>query len=233
MPFYGTGTILFEDDFAYSDGNLGTVGTAKWNAGFWTGQTTLRVVSGKAAGPASNGWRDNYSKTSVSLGSTGIEFIIRNIARAANTDAATFSHVFGAQGASPSSYYILYSNRNGNYYYQAGKLVSGSFNPLITTTQVAVNGDDVCLQILPNGTMSLWRKPSGGSWSQIGSNATDTTRTTGVVALEAFVSAARWDAVEVREIPAASRLKRHNGSIWVPAKLKAGSGWVEKPLKKF
>lgn len=203
MPFYGTGTVLFEDDFTYSDGNLATVGSAKWTAGFWTGQPSLRVLSNQAAGPASDSWSDCYSNSSVDLGSTGVEIIWRNITldgSAGTWSWPRYSHIFGTAGGSPSSYWVRWSPQSG-YYYTVGKMVNGSFTTLFDDTVQAVNGDDVCLQILPDGTMTLWRKPSGGSWAQIGSSATDTTFTSGRVALESAMNGDRWDAVEVRQIP--------------------------------
>lgn len=237
MPFYGTGSVLFSDDFTYADGDLTTVGSAKWNAGYWTGQPTHRVLSNQAANGPAQGWKDNYSKTSFSIGANGVEFIYKGIQRDANTNAKTFMHFLGAAAGSPNGYYIMYDNRSGAFYYELGEMVSGGFATKITTTQVAVAGDDVAAQILPGGVMSLWRKPSGGSWSQLGSSITDTTRSSGVLAIESFVASARWDGVEVREVPAAttSRLKRWNGSAWVVANLKKhnGSIWVPKSLKKF
>lgn len=203
MPFYGTGTVLFEDDFTYSDGDLATVGSAKWSAGFWTGQPSLRVLSNQAAGPASDSWSDSYSNSSVDIGSNGIEIIWRNIALGGSAGTWTYNHVFGAPGGSPSSYWVRWSPQAG-YYYAVGKMVSGSFTTLFSDTVQAVNGDDVCLQILPDGTITLWRKPSGGSWEQIGSGATDTTYTSGVVALESAMNGDRWDSVEVRQVPGAA-----------------------------
>lgn len=229
MPFYGTGTVLFEDTFTYSNGDLATVGTAKWAAGFWTGQPTLRVVSNKAQGRASAAWGDNYSKTTVSVGSSGLEVIWNNITPASAT-TWTYCHILGAHGASPNGYYLRFRN-GGSQKYEVGKLVSGAFNSLIVSTVAPVAGDSVALQILPSGVITMWRKPSGGSWSQIGSSATDTTYTSGVVALETYTVAVCWDSVEVRQIP--SRLKRWNGSSWVVAKLKAGASWTEKPVKKL
>ena len=200
MPFYGTGTVLFEDEFTYSDGNLDTVGAAKWTAGLWTGQPSLRVLSNKAAGPAADSWSDCYSDQTVSLGSNGVEIIWTNITLGGSAGTWTYNHIFATPGGSPSSYWVRWSPQAG-YFYTVGKMVSGSFTTLFDDTVQAVNGDDVCLQILPDGTMTLWRKPSGGSWAQIGSGATDTTFTSGSVALESAMNGDRWDAVQVREIP--------------------------------
>lgn len=234
MPFYGTGPILFEDTFAYSDGALATVGTAKWAAGFWTGQPTLRVLSGKAAGPAVAGWCDNYSKTSVSLGSTGIEVIWTNITPQGSTATWVYNHFFGVAGANPSSYWMRWRTSPGAI--EVGELIAGAFGaPLVNAVTSPVNGDSIAVQVLPSGLMTLYRKPSGGSWTQIGGSGTDTTRTSGVIALEAHGPNNRWDAVEVRQIPSASRLKRWNGTAWVSANLKKNNGtiWVPATFKKL
>lgn len=199
MPFYGTGALLFDDDFTYSDGLLTAVGGAKWSNGYWAGQESLRVVSNKLAGGAVNGWFDNYSDVSFSVATNGIEIIYRNISPLSTQSTWTYMHALGTPAASPSGYYWRWRNDVG-FGLGFGQLNAGAFVSLMqTTTQVAV-GDDIALQILPDKTMSLWRKPSGGSWAQIGSTIIDGLYTSGVIGNETFLSAERWDAVEVREV---------------------------------
>lgn len=236
MPFYGTGPLLFEDTFAYSDGNLVTVGSAKWNEGYFSGQTSLRVLSGKAAGPATTVWRDNYSKAIFSVGVAGIEFIMNNITpHASATHTYNFFLASNPGVAAPSGYALRWRTSGGGY--DLYKRVGSTLTTLMTPSPavVPVNGDSCAVQLLPNGSMSLWRKPSGGSWAQVGTTVTDTTFKTGFIVLETTHTNTRWDSVEVREVPSNSKFrhwstaaqawvtsnwKRHNGSIWVPASFK-------------
>jgi hypothetical protein len=203
MPFYGNGPLLFSDDFTYSDGSLATVGTAKWAAGYWTGQPSLRVVSNQAAGPSANGtWSDIYSKTTYDVGSTGLEFIWYNVTIADIGSVWTYMHLCGTHAASPSGYWLRWRADGGNTY-QFGKLVAGSFTTLLNiTTTVPVDGDDLCVQILPDGTVSVFMNRTG-SWEQIGSSITDTSYTSGEVGMETYLADDRWDSIEVREVPSA------------------------------
>lgn len=231
MPFYGNGPILFQDEFTYSDGLLSSVGSAKWTNGFWTGQPSLRVLSNKAAGPANNSWSDNYTKTSYSIGDTGIEMIWKNITRGTSVGTWCYNHILGVAAGSPSGYWMRWAGRP-NMFYAAGRLTNGSFVDLITTSVLPANGDDICLQILPGGIMSLFRKPSGGSWGQIGSTVTDTSRTSGVIALESAMNGDRWDSVELRSVPGPGGMLKHwTGTEWASAVIKAGASWNETELK--
>lgn len=191
-----TGPLLYEDTFTYADGTL--TGKGDWANGIYNGQPSLRVVSNQAAGPAATGWADNYTATTTfNVGSGGLDFIARNITYAVGSNTWVYTHCLVTIESAGGVDGYAFRWRDG-FTYGANRWDDKAFTAIITTSQNAVQGDDLCLRILSGGTIQLWRKPSGGSWAQIGSNATDTTYTSGRVGMETNVSGDRWDSIEVR-----------------------------------
>jgi hypothetical protein len=199
----GGGTQQFGEAFPYSDGDLRTVGSAKWEpTALWTGQPSVRVVSNRAAGPASSGWVDAYTKDAVSTASAARDFVFRGVemSTAATTWAYCDFHLSGF--GNPSGYWVRFRFQTGSYFLTLGRLDAGAFTTLFTSDIQGTTGDDLAVRLAPDGRMELWRKPSAGSWAVAGA-AVDTTYTSGRMALETFETTTRWSSVEVYDLVAA------------------------------
>lgn len=227
------GDLLYQDTFAYPDGDLS--GRGDWTADFWTGEPTLRVLSGQAAGPTSGAWCSNKTAATWSVASVGRDFIARGITPGAQY-TWVYTYFLGVAGLTPNAYWMRWS-LNAGFYIAAGKVKGGTFTTLIATATMAQVGDDLAVRVMPGGVLSLYRKPSGGVWGQLSGPATDTATpyTSGCLALAAYDAAVRWDGVEVRSVEAtgttylksgrplrssiarASRVAGRGGTTWAKA----------------
>lgn len=195
---FGDGSVIWEDQFAYSDGSLSTVGSAEWTNGYWTGQPSCRVVSGSAAGPSSAQWADNYTLDTISRGD-GIDIIFRSVTKATGSNTATFFHIFGTPASSPSGYYASITNQTGTDGVAFGNMTSGSTSALISSSLEWTNGSDLGVRInsvASGGEIELFYKLSAGSWTSLGTT-TNTARTSGRLAIEFFDPANRCGAIEL------------------------------------
>ncbi len=210
---FGTGGILWSDAFGYADGNLTTVGAAKWDGVMVTGQDSLRVVTGKAA-PQTDGTTYDGASTAATfsiaasppggaitpgVSGEGFDVIAYGVDKGSGDQVPTFLHFLAAPGSAPNSYALNVRSMTGTDEVRLSRQTNGSYTPLLITTSTGewVNGEDVGLRIMPSGDISIYRRASGGAWTLI-DTANDTTYKTGKLGLEGIHSLSRWDGVEVR-----------------------------------
>lgn len=207
---FGTGTpATFTDTFSYADGTLTTLNSA-WQAGPWVSDGSLSVSSGKVVTGEADGSFSNNMHTTVYdvVAAGGLDFILDGVTHpsAAATRYARLYVLHSAPGAgSTHNGYLVTINAytgGGNDQTVLTKMVAGTESAaLITGTAEWVAGAGLGLRVMPDGKISLWKTVSG-VWTQIGSEVTDTTFTTGRVGVMLNGSGSSIDGIRV--LPAAS-----------------------------
>lgn len=216
---FGAGTpAVFTDAFAYADGALST-GNAAWQAGPWVSDGTLNVASGKLQTSEADGSNSNNLHTTIhSLASNppGLDFVWLGV----ENPSTTGKHVWGyalhsapGSGSTHNGYYVRVTGYSGTDLFALFKVTAGVESAALISESVEwVSGASMGLRITDQGKLSLWKTVTG-VWTQVGSEVTDTSFTSGRVGVATNSNVGKIDSMSVLPIGASVRRGRFAAAL--------------------
>lgn len=161
------------DNFNRANGNI-QAGNANWTSpGLYEGAVVVSIVSNVVAGNA--GFAEAYWNAAT-FGDTEVGITITTL-------PATNGLVYlWARGQSPGTsgadgYQLVYERLSGTDSIRVDRVINQSETTLATRSQEVSVGDSIALVVLGSGatvTLQIWYRASGGSWSQLGADISDT-----------------------------------------------------------
>lgn len=199
-PAFGAGPVIWSEGFAYSDGNLATVGSAVWGEPVVTADAArhIRVDTGALAGPVAAGWAGAYTlKSDFGDG----DYILPLAAPPADTFQMLIHLLAKHDGEGGITAYTLNHSKIAaaldRIRLQRWSASSVAATLIDDSSSEWVAGDAFGWRRI-GSLLSLWRRPSGGSWAQVGADQSDATLTAGRVMVESNSGVTSLDNLEVR-----------------------------------
>lgn len=203
MPVaFGAGPLNWEETFTYSDGTLDAVSGGNWGSPAVTGDQKFSVTSGAVGRTGTTGWGGAYStKSNFGDGDLMFEFTAWP-----GDGLQVLLHMFalhaaGEGGVSGMSFNITKNaSANDRIRLQRWNASAVQATHIDNTALELAAGDWIGLR--KNGSVwSVYHKTSAGSWTQLGSDVTDSTaRTTGRIVLESNSAATALTRIQYRDL---------------------------------
>lgn len=179
MPLpVGTGTIVFNEPFTYSDGALTSVASGVWSQGLYTGQTTFNVSGNKLVhGGGDGNWKDNYT-VSAAHGDGDYECLVSGaIADTRQFFFFTNAHHQGESpnsGTGPSGYVIRVGKQAGLDRVRLQRWVNGA----ATVTWYDLNFEltlpfRFLIRVISGTVEGFYDNGNTGTWTSMGTAQTD------------------------------------------------------------
>ena len=185
---------IFEDTFSYSDGDLDTVSGGVWGNPYFAAQQDIRVVSGKAMKATTGTWSDAYT-TDNTFGDGDYVFKGLTVQRSLGFICAAHDAEGGTDG------YGIDCNPGSSI--RLVRVDNDVTTALATATINTWTAGDSFVIRKDGSRLSIWHFDAATSKLRcIAEPVTDTTYTSGRIAIETNSATAEFDAVAVYPLPA-------------------------------
>lgn len=201
VPF-GSGDVLFRDEFPYSDGSLSVVGSASWSGPFISGNSVIRVVSNATAGAVGSLFSEAYINRTFP---NDIDVLMKITTLPTGTGHSLRLGICGqgAGSATPDGYVFRFQwlTGGGNDSWRLYELTDAVYSSaIVNTTSELAAGEWIGVRRI-GSTIQMYKGTTARVFSTVGGEMTDSTYSAGGrVWLTADDDDVRMDSFEVRRL---------------------------------